>query len=705
MAFMLVAFVVLIASCGEPEPTLAPSPAPVLAEAPTATPIPSLTPTASPTPIASPIITPPSVPSSVPTPVPTPPEASFSIDFSSGSAPLIVEFNNTTRGATTSIEWDFGDGTTSTNESPSHRYTISGSYTVQLSVTGPSGSDTFVMTDLITIEPGPPVSIEIVPSSVTLVVQEITKFEATTLDEFGNVSSSEVVWNVIEESGSITDSGVFTANTIAGAFADAVVVSTQSDEGELLATASVTLKPGPVADVTLTPSEVTMDIGGTQFFEVAAFDKHGNKTTDFKVEWSVPPDVGTIDTQGLLTVDSKAGTFLSAILLNVVDGSHTVSVKSDVVILPGPLAAIEVQPSKIVVMPGTDQRFTAAGFDQYGNEISSLTYEWQATGGNIAQDGTFFPRQTSGQYQVNASASFGGVLVVGLANVVVPISCSDVSELSTQECQSLVSLFNDTGGSNWTNSDQWLANFTPCSWYGITCRDGHVIRILLEDNQLSGSIPAELGSLSELTNLRLDNNQLIGSIPAELGDLSHLKWLRLEQNQLSGSIPGELGRLSELSFLFLWSNELTGSIPKTLGNLSSLTSLNLSRNELIGSIPAELGDLSDLDFLVLSFNQLRGSIPAELGGLPRLKELKLDSNQLSGSITGQLGDLGKLILLNISGNDLSGSIPLELMSLNLSTFNFSDTILCEPLDAAFQAWLDAIDELQSTEVKCVRSGA
>ena len=58
---------------------------------------------------------------------------------------------------------------------------------------------------------------------------------------------------------------------------------------------------------------------------------------------------------------------------------------------------------------------------------------------------------------------------------------------------------------------------------------------------------------------------------------------------------------------------------------------------------------------------------------------------------GQLGDLGKLNALNISGNDLSGSLPLELMNLNLSTFNFTDTILCEPLDAAFQAWLVAID--------------
>ena len=63
---------------------------------------------------------------------------------------------------------------------------------------------------------------------------------------------------------------------------------------------------------------------------------------------------------------------------------------------------------------------------------------------------------------------------------------------------------------------------------------------------MTGEIPAELGSLSDLQWLVLRNNQLTGAIPVELGDLSNLQDLYLNQNQLTGSIPPELGGLANL---------------------------------------------------------------------------------------------------------------------------------------------------------------
>ena len=92
----------------------------------------------------------------------------------------------------------------------------------------------------------------------------------------------------------------------------------------------------------------------------------------------------------------------------------------------------------------------------------------------------------------------------------------------------------------------------------------------LAHNQLSGSIPAELGDLADLQQLTLDNNQLAGSIPAELGDLANLQQLTLAHNQLTGSIPAELGDLANLQELWLNDNELTGPIPLSFTNLESL---------------------------------------------------------------------------------------------------------------------------------------
>ena len=83
----------------------------------------------------------------------------------------------------------------------------------------------------------------------------------------------------------------------------------------------------------------------------------------------------------------------------------------------------------------------------------------------------------------------------------------------------------------------------------------------MESNNLTGSIPAELGNLPGLNDLRLNSNELTGSIPAELGNLTALSILNLFDNSLTGAIPAELGSLAALRILWLLENSLTGSIP------------------------------------------------------------------------------------------------------------------------------------------------
>ena len=58
---------------------------------------------------------------------------------------------------------------------------------------------------------------------------------------------------------------------------------------------------------------------------------------------------------------------------------------------------------------------------------------------------------------------------------------------------------------------------------------------------MSGDIPPELGSLTNLTRLDLSVNQLSGEIPPELGNLTNLTELFLSGNQLTGCIPDKLG--------------------------------------------------------------------------------------------------------------------------------------------------------------------
>jgi PKD repeat protein/photosystem II stability/assembly factor-like uncharacterized protein len=71
----------------------------------------------------------------------SPPTANFYGAPLSGAAPLSVSFTDTSSGAVSSWAWTFGDGQTSTQASPSHTYQNPGTYTVSLTVSGPSGSD------------------------------------------------------------------------------------------------------------------------------------------------------------------------------------------------------------------------------------------------------------------------------------------------------------------------------------------------------------------------------------------------------------------------------------------------------------------------------------------------------------------------------------------------------------------------------------
>lgn len=71
-----------------------------------------------------------------------PSTAGFSADVTTGSAPLTVQFTDTSgiQGATGWL-WEFGDGASSAEQNPQHTYTVEGTFDVKLTVTVPGGSD------------------------------------------------------------------------------------------------------------------------------------------------------------------------------------------------------------------------------------------------------------------------------------------------------------------------------------------------------------------------------------------------------------------------------------------------------------------------------------------------------------------------------------------------------------------------------------
>ena len=97
------------------------------------------------------------------------PVANFTASATSGVAPLALNFTNTSTGSVTSYAWSFGDGTSSTSQSPSHVYSAAGSYTVSLTVTGSGGSNTKTLANYISVTSPPTgdTSPPTVPGSLT----------------------------------------------------------------------------------------------------------------------------------------------------------------------------------------------------------------------------------------------------------------------------------------------------------------------------------------------------------------------------------------------------------------------------------------------------------------------------------------------------------------------------------------------------------
>ncbi len=258
-----------------------------------------------------------------------------------------------------------------------------------------------------------------------------------------------------------------------------------------------------------------------------------------------------------------------------------------------------------------------------------------------------------------------GQTVLFLAGLLVLSAIPAEATISTSERDALIALYDSTGGQyHWYYPYLWLGpEGTECTWEGVSCNAAEttVVELYLRDNNLTGSLPPEIGDLTGLVTLDLAENWLLeGPIPDEIGNLTNLEILDMGSTSLSGTLPSGIAGLASLRHLdVIWCN-LTGPIPPEIDFLHALEHLNLSGNQLTGMIPEELGTLPALRELILGGNQLSGLIPRQLGNLSALETLSLEGNQFSGPIPSELGGLSALEVLDLSYNRLTGAIPPTL---------------------------------------------
>uniref|UniRef100_A0A0E0AFN4 non-specific serine/threonine protein kinase n=1 Tax=Oryza glumipatula TaxID=40148 RepID=A0A0E0AFN4_9ORYZ len=215
-------------------------------------------------------------------------------------------------------------------------------------------------------------------------------------------------------------------------------------------------------------------------------------------------------------------------------------------------------------------------------------------------------------------------------------------------------------------------NGCPASWNGIVCNGANVAGVVLDGHGISGVADLSVFvNLTMLVKLSMANNNLSGSLPSNVGSLKSLKFMDISNNRFSGPIPDNIGNLRSLQNLSLARNNFSGPLPDSIDGLASLQSLDVSGNSLSGPLPSSLKGLRSMVALNLSYNAFTKGIPSGLGLLVNLQSLDLSWNQLEGGVDWKFLIESTVAHVDFSGNLLTSTTPKELKFLA----DISETVL------------------------------
>ncbi len=248
--------------------------------------------------------------------------------------------------------------------------------------------------------PGTLASILVTPNT-TLSATSTQQMVAVGLDADGRAIPIAPAWTIVNGGGTVNSTGMFTAGSVTGLFANTVVASV----GTISGSASMTVTPGAIATVVVVPNPVTLAVTTKQQFIAVAKDAAGN-IVQFVPTWSVVAGGGTIDSVGNFTAGNVAGTYT-----NTVQASNN-SIKgfATVVVTVGPLATLTISPNPDTLIVASKQQFVAIGKDAGGNVLSIATV-WSvvAGGGGIDGGGIFTAGTVPATYTNTIKATSGSL--------------------------------------------------------------------------------------------------------------------------------------------------------------------------------------------------------------------------------------------------------------------------------------------------------
>ena len=225
----------------------------------------------------------------------------------------------------------------------------------------------------VTVANVPVASVDVEPPLDTITLGQSANFTAQPRDSAGNpLSGRTVVWNSSDDNIAIVSS---TGHVVSQGVGTATITATS--EGQI-GTATVVVIAVPVASVTVSPQNKTMNVGDTATFTATTKDAQGHVLTGRAIAWSSDNTaVATVDSTGLVTA-------VAAGSANITATSEGQSGSSQVTVNPVPVGSVIVKPQDTTMTAGDSAQFSAQTLDAKGNPLNGRAVAWSTSDKKIA---------------------------------------------------------------------------------------------------------------------------------------------------------------------------------------------------------------------------------------------------------------------------------------------------------------------------------
>jgi len=276
-------------------------------------------------------------------------------------------------------------------------------------------NNSVVGTAIVTVEPGAITTINVNPATHTMTADETFDFDAAGYDSDGNlISGLTFVWSTNDTSASVDANGLFDAAT-------AGIWAVNATNGGITGTALVTVTPGELASIVVTPADGTYNADQEVQYAATGYDADGNLNTTWAGTWAVTDPTGDINGTGYYYANTT-GTW--TVYCN--STAPAVSGFTSVTVTPGSVASVVVTPEFENVSADDTVAYAAIGYDADGNVIPGMVFNWSVDDATASMDadGTFHPHD-AGSWNVTAENS----TITGTAQVNVTAGAPATIEL------------------------------------------------------------------------------------------------------------------------------------------------------------------------------------------------------------------------------------------------------------------------------------